>query len=210
MAGTSTGLNVPSPAAARSRATPITPMQSGRSGVIATSNTGEASLYSAKLVPTGASSGSSIIPSCSSPSSSSRTEHIMPFDSTPRIALLRSSMPLAGPTAPGRPSTPFMPARALGAPQTTCSGSPSPVSTLSTCSLSASGCLAAVSTLATRNPASLSAGSSMPSTSWPIRLSAAAISGTEASVSRKCSSHSSENFMPSLLRLRKGSAGRTG
>ena len=38
-------------------------------------------------------------------------------------------MPLAGTVAPGRPSTPTSPARALGAPQTTCSGSPSPVST---------------------------------------------------------------------------------
>ena len=38
-------------------------------------------------------------------------------------------MPLAGTTAPGRPSTPTSPARALGAPHTTCSGSPSPAST---------------------------------------------------------------------------------
>ena len=37
---TSSGLSVPSPAAARSRAMPWTPMQSGRLGVIATSNTG--------------------------------------------------------------------------------------------------------------------------------------------------------------------------
>ena len=40
------------------------------------------------------------------------------------------------------------PARAFGAPQTTCTGLPSPVSTVSTCSLSASGCCSAVSTLA--------------------------------------------------------------
>ena len=45
---------------------------------------------------------------------------------------------------------PTSPARALGAPQTTCSG-PSPASTDSTCSLSACGCGAAVSTLAITN-----------------------------------------------------------
>jgi hypothetical protein len=41
-------------------------------------------------------------------------EHIMPLDSTPRIALLRSSMPLAGTTAPGSPSTPTRPRARIG------------------------------------------------------------------------------------------------
>ncbi len=48
----------------------------------------------------------------------------MPFDSTPRTAATFSSMPFAGTTAPGRPSTPTRPARALGAPHTTVSGAP--------------------------------------------------------------------------------------
>ena len=38
----------------------------------------------------------------------------MPLLSTPRIAVLRSSMPFAGTTAPGKPSTLFIPARAFG------------------------------------------------------------------------------------------------
>ena len=63
-----------------------------------------------------------------------------------RIALFFSTIPFAGTVAPGKPSTPFIPARALGAPHTTCNGSPSPVSTVSTCNLSASGWRAAVST----------------------------------------------------------------
>ena len=39
----------------------------------------------AKLSPTGASAGRSMMPSCSSESCNSRSEHIMPWLSTPRI-----------------------------------------------------------------------------------------------------------------------------
>ena len=56
---------------------------------------------------------------------------------------------------------------------------------VSTCSLSASGCGAALSTRATAKPASRSAGSSTPSTSMPMAFSVAAIRATSASVSRK-------------------------
>ena len=123
----------------------------------------------------------------------------MPFDSTPRIAATFSTMPLAGTTAPAGPNTPSKPARALGAPQTTCSGSP-PESTDRTCSLSACGCGAAVRTRAIRNADSFSAGLSMLSTSWPMRFSISATPWASASVSRCSLSQLSENFMPILLR----------
>ena len=47
---------------------------------------------------------------------------------------------LPGMKAPGGTNTPFMPARAFGAPHTTCTGSPVPVSTMHTRSRSAFGC----------------------------------------------------------------------
>src|SRR4051812_15294015 len=56
----------------------------------------------------------------------------MPRLSTPRILPMPSVMFLPGMKAPGGTNTPFMPARALGAPQTTCTGSPDPVSTMHT------------------------------------------------------------------------------
>ena len=56
-------LNVPMSAAARSRATPLTPVQSGLLGVRPISITGSSSFaHSAYGTPTGASSGSSMMP----------------------------------------------------------------------------------------------------------------------------------------------------
>ncbi len=87
---TARGRNVPSPRAARSRAIPWTPSASGRFGVIATSITGStapgrcSASQSAKLSPTSP-DGSSMIPSCSSDSSISRSEAIIPKLSTPLI-----------------------------------------------------------------------------------------------------------------------------
>ena len=94
------GFSVPRPRAARSRATPRTPSASGRFGVIAMSITGStfsgrfAAIQSAKDWPTSP-DGSSMMPVCSSESSSSRSEAIMPWDSTPRIlpTLSVTSMP---------------------------------------------------------------------------------------------------------------------
>ena len=69
----------------------------------------------------------------------------MPFDSTPRIADFLSSTPVPGILTPAWAKTPFMPVRAFGAPQTTCSFS-LPVSTMQTRSLSAFGCFSAETT----------------------------------------------------------------
>ncbi len=53
----------------------------------------------------------------------------MPADSIPRITPLAMVKFFAGMKAPGAANTVFKPARALGAPQTTCNGAPSPTST---------------------------------------------------------------------------------
>jgi len=90
IAGSGAGFSRPIPRAARSRATPRTPSASPRLGVMAISITGStragscAASQSAKLSPT-APEGSSMMPSCSSDSFSSRSEAIMPWLSTPRI-----------------------------------------------------------------------------------------------------------------------------
>ena len=141
-----------------------------------------------------------MMPSCSSPSSSSAIEHIIPFDSTPRIEATFNTMPFDGTVAPAGPNTPSIPARALSAPHTTCKGAP-PASTDNTCSLSACGCGAALSTFAIRNADSFSAGFSIPSTSSPIWFNRPATALMSASVSRCSLSQLSENFMRPLLRL---------
>ena len=60
---------------------------------------------------------------------------------------------LPGMKAPGGAKTPFIPARAFGAPQTTWIGSPVPVSTMQTRSRSAFGCCLASATRAMMNGA---------------------------------------------------------
>jgi hypothetical protein len=80
-----------------------------------------------------------MMPSCSSPSLSSRAEQSIPLLATPRIEAFLSASPLAGMTAPIGANTAFMPVRAFGAPHTT-SSSPSRVSTVHTRSRSAFGC----------------------------------------------------------------------
>ena len=78
----------------------------------------------------------------------------MPRLSTPRMLPTPSVMFLPGMKAPGGTNTPFMPARALGAPHTTCTGSPAPVSTMQTRRRSALGCCSAEITDAIVNGAS--------------------------------------------------------
>ncbi len=85
----------PTPAAARSRAMPATPSQSGRLGVTSKSITASRPRASAAGVPTG-NSASSTMPSDSSAVSSSLAEHIMPLETTPRTGLGSSVMPLPG------------------------------------------------------------------------------------------------------------------
>ena len=118
-------------------------------------------------MPTGASAGSSMIPSEVSDNPSSFAEHNMPKDSTPRsFAAVMALSP--GSFAPTVASAVFNPARAFAAPQTICSSSPlPPARTLHTCSLSACGWRAASTISATTTPSNGGAAVSMASSSKP-------------------------------------------
>src|SRR6478672_2419352 len=144
----------------------------------------------------GASAGSSMMPSWSSEISSSAAEHSMPRLSTPRIVPTPRVMFLPGVKVPGAENTLIRPARAFGAPQTTCTGAPpSPVSTMQTRRRSAFGCCSAEITRAMENGASAFALSSMCSTSSPIMVSLSASLSSGSSVSRCSFSQESVNFM---------------
>ena len=151
---------------AASRAMPSTLMQSPRFGVRFTSRIVSSSLSaSVNDRPVVASAGSSMRPVASSESPSSRAEHSMPNDSTPRSFALRISMP-PGSFAPTVASGAFMPARAFGAPQTICTVA-SPVLTLQTLSVSASGCFSRSRISPTTTPGSGGAAGSTASISRP-------------------------------------------
>ena len=86
----------PSPVAARSRAMPATPSQSGRLGVTSKSITGSAPKRSAAGWPTARPSDSSMMPSDSSARSSSEAEHSMPLETTPRTGFSDRVTPRPG------------------------------------------------------------------------------------------------------------------
>src|SRR5882762_7573648 len=120
----------------------------------------------------------------------------MPRLSTPRMVPMPSVMFLPGIKVPGAENTPIRPARAFGAPQTTCTGAPpSPVSTMQTRKRSAFGCCSAEITRAIENGASAFALSSICSTSSPIMVSLSASFSRGSSVSRCSFSQESVNFM---------------
>src|SRR5215831_6498948 len=135
------------------------------------------------------------MPSWSSDNCSSNAEHSMPRLSTPRMVPIPSVMFLPGMKVPGGENTPFMPARAFGAPHTTCTGSPDPVSTMHTRSLSALGCGSAEITRAMVNGASALALFSTLSTSRPIMVSLCTMASSGWSVSRWSLSHERVSFM---------------
>src|SRR5215510_4008390 len=136
-----------------------------------------------------------MMPSWSSESCSSNSETSMPRLSTPRILPTPSVMSLPGMKAPGGTNTPFMPVRALGAPHTTCTGSPVPVSTMHTRRRSALGCWSAEITRAMVNGASSVLRSATFSTSSPIMVSLSTIALSGASVSRCSLSQARVNFI---------------
>ncbi len=88
--------SVPTPAAARSRAMPATPSQSGRLGVTSKSMTASMPSAVAAGVPTVRSSGSSMMPSLSLAASSSEAEHSMPLETTPRTGFSTRVTPRPG------------------------------------------------------------------------------------------------------------------
>src|SRR6266571_6653242 len=136
-----------------------------------------------------------MMPSWSSEICNSNSDTSMPRLSTPRILPTPSVMFLPGMKAPGGTNTPFMPARALGAPHTTCTGSPAPVSTMHTRRRSAFGCCWAEITRAMVNGASILPRSATLSTSSPIMVSLSTIAASGASVSRCSLSQARVNFI---------------
>ena len=194
----SRGFRVPTPAAARSRATPRTPRQSPRLGVTPISITGSLSpRASGAGVPITASSGKSTMPSWSSERPISRSLNNMPLEVTPRIFDFLSVTSIPGIYIPSLAKIPFMPARALGAPQTT-SNVPVPLFTAHTFRRSASGCFSAFSTWATTKSLKPSEGSSRLSSSRPAMVRASVISVAVASVSSSSLSQLRVNFMTHL------------
>ena len=154
--------------AATSRATPTTLRQSARFGVsLIVSLRSSRSSVARMSWPMGASASRIIRPLWSSDSPSSRAEHSMPCDSTPRIVvrLMRKS---PGSTAPSSAHGTRRPAATLGAPHTMLSFAPVPASTSHTVSLSAFGCFATETTWATTIPVNGGATGTDSSTSSPL------------------------------------------
>ena len=181
-----------------STAKPVMDRQSGRLGVISqSSTTSETPRYSPAGTPTGASSGSTMMPSWSPERPSSRAEQFMPHDSTPR-SLLFLILTSPGRTAPTMATTTCSPAATLGAPHTICNGAGSPfpstlrmpTSTMVTCMWSESGCgsqdrMRPVTTWSRSAPTGSTA-----STSVPVRTSSATRSDTSSGRSTMVFSHS--------------------
>src|SRR5438876_8436878 len=120
----------------------------------------------------------------------------MPRLSTPRMVPMPSVMFLPGMKVPGAENTLTRPARAFGAPQTTCTGAPPlPGSTMQTRKRSAFGCGSAEITRAMEKGANALAWSSRCSTSSPIMVSLSASFSTGSSVSRWSFSQERVNFM---------------
>ncbi len=191
--------------AATSRAMPMTDMASPRFGVTLRSRTCSSRFrYSRRSCPTGASAGSSMIPSEASARRSSLGEHSMPWDSTPRsLAALMVTSP--GSVAPTTASALFNPLRALLAPHTICTGSPLPVATRHSDSLSACGWRSQLTISATITPANGGAAGSSDSISMPAMVrrwpSSCAGHGTRT--------HSASQEYGTFMRRTPGTAGGT-
>ncbi len=88
-----------------------------------------------------------------------------------------------------------MPAATFFAPHTICTGASSPISTLHTLSLSASGCCSRVSTLPTTTPSNAAAAGSTASTSRPAMLNWSASSRVLTAGSTHSRNQASLNLM---------------
>lgn len=162
--------------AATSRATPRMDRQSARLGVSLSVNKVSSRSSAARIsVPGRNAAGSSSRPAWSCDRPSSRAEHSMPEDCTPRILATPIFMP-PGSSAPTRASGTVRPAAALGAPHTICSRAPEPSSTWHTRSLSASGWGAMSTMRVTTTPVNGGAAGSVSSTSRPAMVSRCASS----------------------------------
>ena len=167
----------PKPRAA-SRAMPSTDRQSARFGVMDTSMTSRSRpRASVRGWPGLNSGGRTMMPACSSDRPSSRSEQIMPRDSTPRSLARLISMP-PGMVVPMSATGTFWPWATLGAPQTMGKSSGPPTSTAQTERWSDSGCWERSTTCPTTMEAMASNGSRMASTSRPCMVRRSARSCT--------------------------------
>src|SRR3954463_3198077 len=158
---------------------------------------------SASGAPAPSSSGSSMMPPWSWPSSSSRSDRIIPSDTSPRS--LRRSIVNSPPgmTPPGSTTATVAPAPKFQAPQTIDRGWPRPTSTRVSCSLSAFGCLSASSTLPTTKCSRLSPPGAprrtTRSTSQLVKTRRRASSSTGRSKSTYSRSQLTATFISELL-----------
>src|SRR6476659_4884521 len=178
-----------------SRATPTTDRQSGRFGVTLIVICASSSASAARTsCPGTTSAGSTTSPAASSDNPSSRAEHSMPCDSTPRIVVRRIVWP-PGSVAPAIAQATRMPAAAFGAPHTICSGAPVPASTVQTRRRSASGWGATAAIVATTTPVNGGATDATSSTSKPAIVSLSHSVAVSIGGSTSVRSQRSENFM---------------
>ena len=153
---------------------PSTERQSARLGVMLTSMTTSSRPRAATSGVPGTSAGSStMMPAWLSPSPSSSSAQIMPWDSSPRILAFFRVTPF-GRLAPTAAKATFCPAATLGAPHTTLNTASAPASTVHSDSLSACGCLTQVSTWPTTTPVRPAKGWRISSTSRPSMVSLSA------------------------------------
>ncbi|CAB4575502.1 unannotated protein [freshwater metagenome] len=161
--------------AARSRATPKCPQQSARLRVRSNSRTTSCSIPKASKTPTpsGVVAGKMTMPSDSSASPSSLSEHNMPSESIPKIPRRAISIPL-GIVVPNVANATMSPSFMFVAPHHTWRNSPSPASTKHRVTLAASGCFSVRTILAVMTPSTGLPTTCICSTGRPSELSAVA------------------------------------
>ena len=181
--------------AATSRAMPAILRQSPRLGVNSISTSVSSKCNSSRtFIPGGLSGGNGNSPSELSARPSSLAEHNIPWDSIPRsLDFLMRNPP--GNTAPIRAVGTHIPTATLGAPQTICSGSVPPVSTVATRNRSASGCGIRSITRPTTTCSKAGAAGSRLSTSRPAIVNCAASSALDTAGSTHSRSHCSLTFI---------------
>src|SRR3954451_19603265 len=156
---------------------------------------------SASGVPGSSSPGSSMMPPWSCPSSSSRSDRIIPSETSPRSFRFSIVNSPPGITPPGTTTATVAPAPKFQAPQTIERGSLSPTSTFVSCSLSALGCFPASSTRPTRkwprlSPVSGTPRRTMRSTSQLVKTRRRASSSSGRSKSTYSRSQLTGTFTP--------------
>ena len=191
--------------AAKSRATPKYPVQSGRFLVTSRSNTTSESTPSASYTssPNAVPCGRMSRPLPSELNPISVPEHSIPSLSIPKIPRCVMTRP-SGILVPSVANGTMSPACMLVAPHHTCRSTPSPASTYTRVTFAASGCFSRRSTFAVTTPFTGVPTRSTDSTAKPSSVMRAAIASTSLPKSANSFSHECKIFMRTAL----GIAGR--